>query len=97
MDVIEVTISQMCAQPAARRVSGVVSLLIGGRNIVLHCDATMPDPARKRAALVREAMRQLARMPEHRKSNAPLRCKLIAGRPVLDGPHRSREKGATPV
>lgn len=81
MDIFEITISQMREQPAGRRVSGVVSLLTRGRHIVLHCDAALADPTRKRAALVRDAMRQLSRMPEHRLSPQPLRCRLVAAQP----------------
>ncbi|MBA84458.1 hypothetical protein ACSSNL_09965 [Thalassobius sp. S69A] len=78
MDVIEVSISQMRETPACRRVCGVVSLVSGGRNIVLQCDAPIPDTGRSRAALLRDAFRQLDRMPEHRNQAQRPQRKLIA-------------------
>lgn len=67
MDVIEIGISQMHENPAGRRVTGVVSLLIDRQNIVLQCEADLPANGRNCAALLQEALRQLARMPENRK------------------------------
>lgn len=85
MDVIEVSISQMRETPASRRVSGVVSLVSDGRNVVLQCDAPIPGTGHRRAALLRDAFRQLDRMPEHRNQPSRQQRKLIAA------PQRSRD------
>lgn len=84
MDVIEIGISQMHENPAGRRVSGVVSLLTDRQNIVLRCETTMPENGRNRAALLQEALRQLGRMPENRRRDQPLQCRLVA-RPMGPG------------
>ena len=81
MDVIEVIISQMRTEPGVQRVSGIVSLLTRGSHIVVHCDTALPNPKRKRAVLLSEALRQLARMPEYSDQPHPLQCRLIAAGP----------------
>lgn len=76
MDVIEIGISQMRENPAGRRIFGVVSLLNGGRHVILQCEADLPANTPPRTALLREAFRQYRRMPEYRQGRPPP-CRLV--------------------
>lgn len=67
----EISVRRLPGRPQGGGIQGIVTIQTGrNRSHILHCKVAHTSLRGARAALVSEALRQLARMPEYRRLDA---------------------------
>jgi hypothetical protein len=68
MNVTEISVCRLPGQTPDGWIRGIVTIQTDRkRNHILHCQIPQPGAKGARAALIADALRQLSRMPEHRR------------------------------
>ncbi|MGH1353640.1 MAG: hypothetical protein ACRBBS_00970 [Thalassovita sp.] len=68
MNVTEISVCRLPGTTADGGIRGIVTIQTDRkRNHILQCHVPAPGPKGARAALIADALRQLSRMPEHRR------------------------------